>query len=174
MRVHFTIAAAQAVTDDVRELADDVGDDLAVAQLAPGLQPNEASLVGRFSPRTRVGGGVAVEVVVDERALDFFDPETGLAIRGGRGRSRPVILLPVRWRRRGVRCRSRGRGAYSINNMTATPNADGSVTIHFGGCDDNRPNCLPIMQGWNYTIRMYQPRKEILDGSGTFPTIQPE
>ena len=65
------------------------------------------------------------------------------------------------------------RDAYSINNITATPNADGSVTIHFGGCDDNRPNCLPIMEGWNYTIRMYQPRKEILDGSWTFPAIQP-
>lgn len=66
------------------------------------------------------------------------------------------------------------RDAYSINNITATPNADGSVTIHFGGCDaDTRPNCLPIMEGWNYTIRMYQPRKEILDGSWTFPAIQP-
>jgi multiple sugar transport system ATP-binding protein len=81
--VHFTIAAPQAVTDDVRELAEDIGDDRAVGQLAAGLQPGEASLVGRFSPRTRVREGEAVEVVVDQRALHFFDPETGLAIRGG-------------------------------------------------------------------------------------------
>jgi multiple sugar transport system ATP-binding protein len=79
--VHFTIAAPQAVTDDVRELAEDVGDDRAVGQLAAGLQPDEASLVGRFSPRTRVREGEAVEAVVDQRALHFFDPETGLAIR---------------------------------------------------------------------------------------------
>jgi multiple sugar transport system ATP-binding protein len=80
--VHFKIAAPQAVTEDVRELAEDVGDDRAVGQLAAGIQPDEASLVGRFSPRTRVREGEAVEVSVDQRALHFFDPHTGLAIRG--------------------------------------------------------------------------------------------
>jgi hypothetical protein len=34
-------------------------------------------------------------------------------------------------------------------------------------------NYLPITEGWNYAIRMYQPRKEILDGSWTFPKIEP-
>ena len=66
------------------------------------------------------------------------------------------------------------RGAYSVNNITATPNADGSITVQFGGCDDGEPNCLPIMDGWNYTIRLYQPRAEVLDGSWTFPAIEPE
>jgi multiple sugar transport system ATP-binding protein len=80
--VHLTIAAPQAVTDDVRELAEDVGDDRAVGQLAAGLRRGEASVVGRFSPRTKVRDGEAVEVVVDRRALHFFDSETGLAIRG--------------------------------------------------------------------------------------------
>jgi multiple sugar transport system ATP-binding protein len=79
---HLTIAAPQAVTDDVRELAEDVGDDRAVGQLAAGLQTGEASVVGRFSPRTKVSEGETVEVVVDRRALHFFDPNTGLAIRG--------------------------------------------------------------------------------------------
>jgi hypothetical protein len=65
------------------------------------------------------------------------------------------------------------RGAYSVNNLTATPNADGSVTIHFGGCDDGHPNCLPITDGWNYTVRLYRPRPEILDGSWTFPAVEP-
>ena len=65
------------------------------------------------------------------------------------------------------------RGAYSVNNLTATPNADGSVTVHFGGCADGRPNCLPIMDGWNCTIRLYRPRNEILDGSWTFPALTP-
>jgi hypothetical protein len=65
------------------------------------------------------------------------------------------------------------RGAYSVNNLTATPNDDGSVTVHFGGCDDGRPNCLPITDGWNYTVRLYRPRPEILDGSWTFPAVEP-
>jgi len=65
------------------------------------------------------------------------------------------------------------RGAYSVNNITATPNDDASVTVRFGGCGDSRPNCLPIMDGWNYTIRLYRPRPEVLDGSWTFPAIEP-
>ena len=61
----------------------------------------------------------------------------------------------------------------SYNNFTAQPNEDGSYTIHFGGCDDGRINCLPITPGWNHTIRMYQPRAEVLDGSWHFPAPQP-
>jgi hypothetical protein len=56
--------------------------------------------------------------------------------------------------------------------LTAVRNDDGSVTIHFGG-DDDRPNLLPIVEGWNYTVRLYRPRPEILDGSWTFPAIEP-
>ena len=65
------------------------------------------------------------------------------------------------------------RDAYSVNNITATPNTDGSITIHFGGCGDGRTNCLPITAGWNYIARLYRPRAEILDGSWTFPAIEP-
>jgi hypothetical protein len=64
-------------------------------------------------------------------------------------------------------------GRNSYNNVTAEPNDDGSITIHFGGCDDGRVNCIPITSGWNYAIRLYQPREEILDGSWTFPAIEP-
>jgi hypothetical protein len=64
-------------------------------------------------------------------------------------------------------------GVNSYNNITAKPNEDGSHTINFGGCDDSRVNCIPISPGWNYTVRMYQPRKEILDGSWTFPVLEP-
>lgn len=63
------------------------------------------------------------------------------------------------------------RGAYSVNNITAAHNDDGSVTILFGGCGNGRPNCLPIMDGWNYVIRLYRPRAEVLDGSWTFPGL---
>lgn len=65
------------------------------------------------------------------------------------------------------------QNAYSVNSVTARPNDDGSVTIHFGGCGDGRPNCLPIMDGWNYTVRFYRPRAEILDGTWTFPSVEP-
>ncbi len=62
--------------------------------------------------------------------------------------------------------------AYSVNNVSGTKNKDGSMTIHFGG-DPKQPNFLPIMKGWNYLVRLYQPRKEIIDGSWTFPKAQP-
>ena len=65
------------------------------------------------------------------------------------------------------------RNAYSVNNITATPDDDGSITVHFGGCADERPNCLPIMDGWNYAVRMYRPRAEVLDGRWTFPEPTP-
>lgn len=64
------------------------------------------------------------------------------------------------------------RNAYTVNNVTAKPNADGSVTIQFGG-DETGPNYLPTMPGWNYLVRMYRPRKEILDGTWKFPEAQP-
>ena len=63
--------------------------------------------------------------------------------------------------------------AYSLNNLTAKRSEDGSVTIQFGGCDGKIPNCLPIMPGWNYTVRLYRPRAEILNGSWKFPKRSP-
>jgi len=63
--------------------------------------------------------------------------------------------------------------AYSVNNITAKKNADGGVNIQFGGCDGKVPNCLPITEGWNYAVRMYRPRAEILNGKWKFPEAQP-
>ena len=62
-------------------------------------------------------------------------------------------------------------GRNSYNNFSAEPNDDKSYTLHFGDCDDGRVNCIPITPGWNYAIRLYEPRQEILDGSWTFPEI---
>lgn len=61
-------------------------------------------------------------------------------------------------------------GAYSVNNITGTRNADGTITIHFGGSPDE-PNALPIMDGWNYLVRLYRPRAEVLEGRWSFPKI---
>jgi len=65
------------------------------------------------------------------------------------------------------------RNANSLNSITAVPNDDDSVTVSFGEFDDGSPNCLPIMDGWNYLVRLYRPRPEVLDGSWTFPAVEP-
>jgi hypothetical protein len=64
-------------------------------------------------------------------------------------------------------------GVNSYNDYSAEANPDGSYTIHFGACDDGRVNCIPITPGWNFAIRMYEPREEILEGKWTFPAIEP-
>jgi hypothetical protein len=61
------------------------------------------------------------------------------------------------------------RGVNSLNSVTAAKNADGSTTIRFGSGD--APNTIPITEGWNYLVRLYRPRPEVLDGTWTFPTI---
>jgi hypothetical protein len=60
--------------------------------------------------------------------------------------------------------------SYSINNLTAKKNSDNSITVSFGGQPDNI-NYIPIVDGWNYVVRLYQPREEVLDGSWTFPSL---
>lgn len=65
------------------------------------------------------------------------------------------------------------KNAYSLNSVTANKNADGSATIRFGGPDDQAANYLPIVKGWNYMVRLYRPRAEILDGTWKFPEPQP-
>ena len=61
---------------------------------------------------------------------------------------------------------------YSYNNVTAKKNADGSITIHFGG-GPNAINNLPTTPGWNYIVRMYLPKPEVIEGSWRFPKAQP-
>jgi multiple sugar transport system ATP-binding protein len=84
--VHFSVDARPAVTDDVRELAEDVGDDRALEQLGAGGATATATLVGRFDPHTRIREGDTIEVAIDVSALHFFDAGTGLAIYGGGSR----------------------------------------------------------------------------------------
>lgn len=65
------------------------------------------------------------------------------------------------------------RGAYNVNSVTAAREPDGSVIIDFGGDGEGAPNWLPTMPGWNYLVRLYQPRAEVLDGTWTFPSVEP-
>jgi multiple sugar transport system ATP-binding protein len=78
---HFTIDAPPALTEDVKELAQDVGDERAVQEAAEGSK-QQTTMVGRFSARSKVKEGEVAEVAVDTRSLHFFDPETGLGIYG--------------------------------------------------------------------------------------------
>ncbi len=75
--VHFAIDAKPALTDDVRELAQDMD---AVAVRGLEGRAVESTIVGRFGSRSHVREGDVAEVAVDTRALHFFDPETGLGI----------------------------------------------------------------------------------------------
>jgi multiple sugar transport system ATP-binding protein len=82
--MHLNIEARPAVTDEIRELAEDVGGE------APVSEHPETAMVGRFSARSRAKAGDDVEIVVDTGGLHFFDPETGLGIydhAGGAGTS---------------------------------------------------------------------------------------
>jgi hypothetical protein len=63
--------------------------------------------------------------------------------------------------------------AFTLNNITAKKSDDGSVAVQFGGCDGKIPNCLPVVNGWNYMVRLYRPRPEILNGTWKFPEAQP-
>jgi hypothetical protein len=59
--------------------------------------------------------------------------------------------------------------AYSLNNLTAKPGDGGAFLIQFGGCDGRIANCLPTPPAWNYLVRLYRPKPEILNGAWTFP-----
>jgi len=61
---------------------------------------------------------------------------------------------------------------YSKNNVTGKKNADGSMTIHFGG-EPGADNYLPITEGWNYLVRLYLPGNEILEGDWSPPAPVP-
>jgi len=78
---HFTVAARPALTEDVRELARDVGQESAV-KTAAAEGEHETVMVGRFGPRSRVASGETIDVAVETGALHFFDLETSLGIYG--------------------------------------------------------------------------------------------
>jgi multiple sugar transport system ATP-binding protein len=71
--VHFEVDAKPALTEEVRELAEDAGEEMPASE-------NETTMVGRFGARTQVRVGEPLNVVVDTRALHFFDQDTGFGI----------------------------------------------------------------------------------------------
>lgn len=53
--------------------------------------------------------------------------------------------------------------------MTAEPDADGSVTVHFVTGEPTEPNSIPVPENWNYLVRLYRPRNSFFDGTWTLP-----
>jgi multiple sugar transport system ATP-binding protein len=76
---HFEVEAPPALTEDVRELARDVGQEGTVrAAVEEGA--SKTTMVGRFGPRSRVRSGDVIDVTVDTSSVHLFDIETGLGI----------------------------------------------------------------------------------------------
>ncbi len=77
--VHVTIAAPPAMTDDMKELASDAGQEALehVEQQAAG---GKTTVLARLNPRTTVAKGEPIELVVDTDRLHFFDPADSAGI----------------------------------------------------------------------------------------------
>ena len=86
---HFEIEAPPVLTEDTKELAEDIGTTHQYEAHARE-QSTTSKLVGRFNARTQVREGQTIEVAVDTRALHFFDIDTGLGIYDGEATVRPA------------------------------------------------------------------------------------
>jgi multiple sugar transport system ATP-binding protein len=81
--VHFRVKAPIVVTQDVRELAADV--DQEVARELEQAPESESTFLARLNPRTSARVGDPLELYVDTASLHFFDPDTGRGIYGSDG-----------------------------------------------------------------------------------------
>jgi multiple sugar transport system ATP-binding protein len=79
--VHFAVSAPPVLTDDTRELASDVGQDILQTTEARAREGTSIFLA-RLSPRTTAREGEPIELVVNVNRLHFFDQESGLGIYG--------------------------------------------------------------------------------------------
>jgi multiple sugar transport system ATP-binding protein len=80
--IHFTVNAPQAITEDVKELAHDVGVE-ALEKVQQEAEVGKTTVTARLSPRTHVRPGSNIELAVDTARLHFFDPDSGSGIYGG-------------------------------------------------------------------------------------------
>lgn len=116
-----------------------------------GGNPKEAAVYQNETPRLNDGKTAYVLTVGDVPVDGFWS----ITVYNARGFMEP-----------------NPQNAYSVNDVTARRNPDGSVTVHFGG-DPASANHLPITAGWSYVVRMYEPRKPVVDGTWKFPEAQP-
>jgi multiple sugar transport system ATP-binding protein len=74
--VHFEVEAAPVVTEETREIAEDV-DASALTELDHLRASRRTAFVGRFAAEAPTEEGTVAEIAVSRGALRFFDPETG-------------------------------------------------------------------------------------------------
>jgi multiple sugar transport system ATP-binding protein len=79
---HFMVKAPVVMTEDVKDLAHDVGAE-AVEAVERGIAAGESEFMARLNPRTRATQGEEIELVVDVTRMHFFDPDTGKGIYDG-------------------------------------------------------------------------------------------
>ncbi|TAL95972.1 MAG: DUF1254 domain-containing protein [Paraburkholderia sp.] len=120
------------------------------AAMAWGGNPDKDAVYVNVTPH-RNDGGTVYRLSVANVPVDGF---WSISVYNGKGYFEP-----------------NAQAAYTINNVLAKKDADGAVTVQFGGCG-GVPNCLPVTPGWNYMVRLYRPRAGILDGRWTFPEAQ--
>lgn len=135
---------ARADVDPVRHL-------IGSAAAWGGLPTSEATYVG-VDPKVPVGD---YELVFKDVPVDAF---WSVSVYNAKGFFQP-----------------NAKDLYSVNSVTGVRDDDGSTTVRFvSPADTDMPtNAIVTPEGWNYLIRFYRPRPEILDGSWTAPTLTP-
>ncbi|MBV9446740.1 MAG: sn-glycerol-3-phosphate ABC transporter ATP-binding protein UgpC [Streptosporangiaceae bacterium] len=78
--VHFCVDAPPVITDEVLELAADLGTDEA-ARFEQRARRGRNEFVARLDPKTQVKVGSTIDLAVDTQQMHFFDTETGKSIR---------------------------------------------------------------------------------------------
>lgn len=115
-----------------------------------GLPTAEAAYVG-VDPRVPPGD---YELVFTEVPVDAF---WSVSVYNARGFFEP-----------------NEKSLYTVNSVTGQSNDDGSVTVRFvGSAEGQTPvNAIVTPTGWNYLIRLYRPRDEIIEGRWSPPTLK--
>jgi multiple sugar transport system ATP-binding protein len=80
--LHFQLEVPAVMTEDMKELAADVGAEQ-VAKLEEVAKEGRAEFVAEVDPKSTVAAGERVDLAIDTTRLHFFDPETSLGIYDG-------------------------------------------------------------------------------------------
>ena len=80
--LHFEIAAPVVLTDDMKELAADIGGEQ-IEKLEGLAQEGKSDFVAEVDPKSKAREREEVELVIDTTQLHFFDKDTSLGIYDG-------------------------------------------------------------------------------------------
>ena len=62
--------------------------------------------------------------------------------------------------------------SHNRNSVTSVADSNGGVTLNLSPEGEGLTNHLYTMDGWNYTLRLYQPRRSVIDKTWKPPTPQ--